>query len=120
MASTEVDVHARIALAWVAFHNLKSILKSKTVSIKFKINFLNAACVAILLYGCETWVLTPALEKDLDVFARTAYRIILGINQAEERLTNIQLYEKANNSRPITEQVRTRQLKFTGHCLRMD
>ncbi len=32
---TEVDVHARIALAWVAFHNLKSILKSSRVSIKF-------------------------------------------------------------------------------------
>ncbi len=52
MASTEVDVHARIALAWVAFHNLKSILKSnKVVSIKFKMNLFNAACVTILLYG---------------------------------------------------------------------
>ncbi len=80
MAFTEVDVHARIALAWVAFHNLKSILKSSKVLIKFKINLFNAACVAILLYGCETLVLTPALEKDLDIFAGTAYRIILGIN----------------------------------------
>ncbi len=56
----------------------------------------------------------------MDIFARTAYRIILGINQEEAHLTNKKLYEMANNSKPISEQVREHQLKFIGHCLRMN
>ena len=119
MESTEKDVQARIGLAWAAFHKLEPILKSAKTPLNFKIRLFNAACVSILLYGCETWVLTKDLANDLDIFARKAYRIILGIRQSETHWTNEKLY-KIVNSEPITTAIRIRQLKFTGHCLRMN
>ncbi|CAF1572429.1 unnamed protein product, partial [Didymodactylos carnosus] len=43
MESTEKDVKARIALAWVAFRKLQSILRSPKPTVKFKIRLFNAA-----------------------------------------------------------------------------
>jgi hypothetical protein len=93
---------------------LKAPLKSKAL----KVRMFDAACISILLYGCETWVLTSELENKLNVFARKAYRIMLDINQADEHLTNKELY-RITGQRPISETIRLRQLQFTGHCLRM-
>ena len=73
----------------------------------------------MLLYGCVSWVLTETLLKKLDVYARTCYRIMLGIRQSDVHMRNEELYKKCAQ-RPIRELVRERQLKFIGHCLRMD
>ena len=119
VGSTAKDVSARIALAWVAFARLKPILRATRPTIEFKMRLFNAACLSILLYGCESWTLTEPLKKKLDVFARTCYRIILEVRQAEDHMTNADLYKKVSQ-RPIRDIVRERQLKFTGHCLRME
>jgi hypothetical protein len=119
VGSTEKDVKCRIALAWLAFSRLKPILKAARPTAKFKMRLFNAACIPVLLYGCESWVLTEPLLKRLDVFARCCYRIILNINQADAQMTNTELY-RITNQRPIRDTIRERQLKFIGHCLRMN
>jgi hypothetical protein len=121
MGSTEKDVANRIALAWGAFNKLKPILtRTGKPSVKLKLRLFNAACISILLYGCESWVLTAQQANKFDVFARTCYRIILGIRQSEAHITNKKLYQLADNARPTTQVIRERQLQFTGHCLRMN
>ena len=61
--STEKDLNTRIALAWVAFARLNPLLKASRPIIKFNMRLLNAACISIVLYGCESWVLTEPLKK---------------------------------------------------------
>src|SRR5271154_6806012 len=61
---------------------------------------------------------TAAITTKLDVFARKCYRIMLGIQQKDDHVLNDDLYQRVGR-RPISEQIRHRQLKFTGHCLRM-
>ena len=119
MASTEKDISARIALAWVAFAKLKAILTSRKASIRLRMRFFNAACISILLYGYESWVLSEQQWNKLDVFARTCYSIMLGIRQSEVHMTNEKLNAAADGQRPITETIRTRQLQYTENCLRM-
>ena len=71
VGSTEHGVQVRICLAWAAFAKLKSILRSPKPKLNLKIRLFKAACVSILLYGCETWILTEAFTEKLDIFART-------------------------------------------------
>jgi hypothetical protein len=56
MSSSEKDINSRIGLAWVTFDKLKNIFKSRTgtVSNSTKFRLFNAACISILLYGCES------------------------------------------------------------------
>ncbi|CAF0842441.1 unnamed protein product, partial [Brachionus calyciflorus] len=56
----------------------------------------NAACIPVFLFGCESWTLT----------------------ERKTHLTNEELYEIVKQ-RPINKELRKRQLKFIGHCLRM-
>ena len=60
VGSTERDAKVcwMIGLAWAAFAKLKSILKSPKPKLDFKICLFKAACISILLYVCESWMLT--------------------------------------------------------------
>jgi hypothetical protein len=122
MESSEKDIKARIGLAWGAFNKLRAILKapnnaSETFK-KFKLRLFKASCLSILLYGCETWILTPQLIKKLEVYQRDSYRIMMDINQHRDHMTNVELY-KLVDQLPLGEMIRIRQLTFVGHCLRM-
>lgn len=118
VGSTNKDVKVRIGLAWVAFHKLKSILKAPKTKINFKIRLFKAACISILLYACETWILTKHLANRLDAYATNCYRIMLGIDQKNDHITNEHLYEMVQQV-PISTTICDRQLKFTGHCIRI-
>ena len=85
---TEHDVQVRIGLAWAAFAKLKSILRSPKQKMNFKVCLFKAACVSILLYDCETWILTEAFTEKLKIIARTCYRIMLGIKEPRDHVTN--------------------------------
>jgi hypothetical protein len=109
VGDTERDVNNRIALAWAAFNKLKPILTSRSgkPAMKIKIRLFNAACLSLLLYACETWVLTAQQTNKLDIFARTCYRVMMGIRQSETHMTNAQLY-KMVGARPISTIIRER------------
>ena len=118
VGSTSKDVNVRIGLAWVAFNKLKTILRAPKIRIAFKVRIFKAACVSILLYGCETWILSPGLISKLDAYATKCYRIMLCIDQKNEHVTNEELYKRVDQL-PISATIRKRQLQFTGHCIRM-
>ena len=73
VGSTELDAKVLNGLAWAGFAKVKSILRSPKVKLNFKIRLFKAACIWILLYGCESWMLTEALIEKLDhatIFAK--------------------------------------------------
>ena len=113
---TEYDVKVRIGLAWAPFSKLKPIstLQSPKYKLNSKIRLFKAACVSILLYDYENWIITEASIEKLYIFAKTCYIVMLGIKQSRDHVTNETLHH-------LTGQVplRERQLKFTGHCIRM-
>ena len=53
------------------------------------------------------------------MYARKCYRKMLGIKQANDHVTNEDLYKRVKMD-PISTIIRVRQMSFTGHCLRMD
>ena len=96
-----------------------SICKTQVnINVNLKICLFKVACILILLYGCETWMLTETLIEKLDSYARTCYSIILGIKQSRDQVTNQSLYQPTGKI-PLSETIRQRKLKFTGHCIRM-
>ncbi|CAF0990737.1 unnamed protein product [Brachionus calyciflorus] len=78
----------------------------------------NAAYIPMLHYGCESWTKTETSSDTFNLFVRTFSRIICGVKQSETHMTNEELYRKVKQ-RPIIEEIRKRQLKLVGHCLRI-
>ena len=72
IASSEHDLNYRKGKAWGAFWKLRKIWLSDT-PLNIKINLYKASVLSILMYGCETWVLTSQMEKNSTYFKQVAY-----------------------------------------------
>ncbi|XP_047494979.1 uncharacterized protein LOC125043070 [Penaeus chinensis] len=111
--TTKHDVEIRIALAWAAHSKMKTIWRSN-LSRSVKINFFRAAVESILLYGSESWTLTSQLTKELDGAYTRLLRATLNISW-NEHCTNKDLYKDIPM---ITKTIKSRRLRFAGHCWR--
>ena len=102
-------------MAWGACNKLTKKWKSD-LSRAIKTSLLASTVESVLLYGCESWTLTKQLKKQLDGCYTRMLRTALGIHWSQH-LTNEELY---GNLPKITEKIRARRLKFSGHCRRRE
>jgi hypothetical protein len=77
---------------------IKEVFRSPIVKIKLKVNIFQAACLSILLYGCESWMVTEAQERSLNSFATNCYRVMLNIRR-QDRITNGDLQTNRERNR---------------------
>jgi hypothetical protein len=117
LACAHTDLRARKGQAWGAFWKLKNIWYAKHLEPKLKINIYKVAVLSILLYGAETWTITPVMEREINGFGTNCLRIILGIRRID-RVTNEEVYSRTQQSALINT-VRQRQLGYLGHVLRI-
>ena len=117
MASSSGDLKRRKGLAWTAFWKLERLWRCPNISISTKFKLFNTTCVTVLLYGCESRVLSKAMESEINAFGTSCYRIMLNIKRID-RVSNAKIYDLTQIA-PLVENVRTRQLRFLGHVLRM-
>ena len=117
MASAASDLKRRKALAWCAFWKLERLWRSSQLSISIKVKLFHTTCVTILLYGCESWVVSHDMESKINAFATSCYRIMLNIRR-RDHVTNNTIYTMTN-TKPLIQRLRERQLRFLGHILRM-
>ena len=117
IASTNSDIRTSKGQAWGAFWKMKRVFKSKIVPLPLKINIFKAAVLAILLYCCESWILTENLEPE-----PLCYKLLQ--NHAQHQ-TSWQEAKRGHlqDGRPRTtsrDSPTAAELKFLGHCLRKD
>jgi hypothetical protein len=115
IADSVRDVNSRIGLAWTAAIGLDPIWRSGLDN-PLKVSFFRSVVESVLLYGCETWSLTEALNTKLDGNYTRLLRYIQGIHWSQH-ITNEVVY----NSLPkLSTTIRKRRLQFAGHCIRAD
>ena len=117
VASGSSDLKRRKSLAWCAFWKLEQLWKSPHISIATKVKWFNSTCVPILLYGCESWVISQDMENKINAFATSCYRVMLNTKRIDHVL-NTTVYSMTNTV-PLIPLVRHRQLKFLCHILRI-
>ena len=76
---SDEDVDARIKKARYVYIQLKSIWRSKQISLKLKLRLFESNVKSILLYGCETWKTSKQIGKKLQSFVNRCLRNIMGI-----------------------------------------
>ena len=118
MKSSRTDFEHRRGLAWGAFTCLTKIWEAKNIPVKLKVNIFKASVLSILLYGCESWIIDGKLESDINVFANTCYRAMLGIKLVDH--VTIETILDRVKMPPLINLVRKRQLGWLGHTLRLD
>jgi hypothetical protein len=60
------------------YHSVKSLLSSSLLSRNIKVKIYKTIILPVVLYGCETWSLTPREEHRLRVFENRILRRVFG------------------------------------------
>ena len=113
---TDEDIQSRKRKAQQAFGILKPVWKSKALRTNTKIRIFNSNVKSILFYGSETWRLTNASTKTLQVFMNRCLRNIIGIKWPNT-ISNKELWKRTRQE-PIERTITTRRWKWIGHTLR--
>ena len=115
IADSTRDVNSRIGLTWAAATGLSCIWRSGLDS-TLKVFFFRSVLESVLLYGCETWSLTGALNTKLEGNYTRLLRYVQDIHWSEH-ITNEVVY---NGLPKLSSTIRKRRLQFAGHCISAD
>ena len=109
--STENEINKWLAEAWTAIERLRNIWKSN-LSDKIKCTFFQAVVVSILLYRCNTWMLTKHIEKKLGGNCTRMLWVILN-KSWKQHPTKQQLY---GYQPPISKNIQIKQTRLARLC----
>ena len=70
-----------------AFWKLERLLKDQSFPLKTKLSFFQATCLSVLLYGCESWVLTQDMKNEINPFSMSCYCIMLNIKRTDRTVS---------------------------------
>jgi len=115
---TEADIDNRLNKARHAYHKMRKVWSSRSLSKKTKLRIFNTSIKPILLYGCETWKIAPRSSQKLQVFINKCLRYICRIFWPNV-ISNERLFD-ITNSTPINTEIRRRKWSWIGHTLRKD
>jgi hypothetical protein len=77
------EVKGRLNSGNASYHSVQSLLSSRLLSRNVKFKIYKTIILPVVLYGCETWSLTPREEHRLIVFENRVLRSIFGPNSDE-------------------------------------
>ena len=113
----EADINSRIGKAGAVFRNLQSIWRSSNITERLKVKLLQSVVLPTCLYASETWKISVKIKKKLDAFQQKCLRRILGVTY-RDRVTNDEIYRRTA-TRPFSQIIETRRMKYAGHVIRM-
>ncbi|KAG1656246.1 Retrovirus-related Pol polyprotein from type-1 retrotransposable element R2 [Nymphon striatum] len=114
---SKTAIRTRIAMAKNKFQSMKQILTNRNLSNQLKIRLLKCYIWPVLMYGCETWTITPGLKGNIEAAEMWFLRRMFKISY-RDRVSNIRVLERAKTTRELLNCVQKRQLTFLGHSIR--
>jgi len=81
--SFQEEIKSRLKSGNACYHLVKNLLSSSLLPKNFKIKIYRTIILPIVLYGCETWLLTLRDECRLRVFENRVLRRIFGPKRDE-------------------------------------
>ena len=94
-ARCEKEIRRRIGIAKSAFTSMSKVLTSRYIHMTVRIKVLRCYVWSTLLYGCETWIISVAMQKKIDAFETWIYRRMLRISW-KDMVTNEEVYRRMN------------------------
>ena len=97
-----------------AFTSMSKVLTSRDMHMTVRIKVLRCYVWSTLLYGCETWTISVAMQKKIDAFETWRYRRMLRISW-KDMVTNEKVYRRINIKQSLLVDIVRRQMSFLGH-----
>ena len=115
------EILSRIAQTTAALPRLKTIWRSKNISLASKVKLMRTLILSNFLYACESWTLTTEIERRIHALEMRCYRRLLNISY-KDRVTNKEVRNRIQNATGVYDDlltmVKKRKLRRYGHIWR--
>jgi len=94
----------------------------KHVSLQTKTRIANALIFPVILYGCETWTRSIAMEKKIDASEMWIWRRMLRVSWTEKRTNEsiLRAIGRARGDLSLRQRAAKQKMMFFGHVMRAD
>ena len=97
--------------------NLKSILKSRDVTLPTKVRLVQAMGFPVVMYGCESWTVKKAEHWKIDAFELWCWRRFLRVPWTARR-SNQSIVKEISPECSLEGLVLKLKLQYFGHLMR--
>jgi len=115
----DIEIKRRIELARGTVNRWGKILRHQKMSMSTRMRVVQCYVISTLLYGCESWTISGAMENKLEAaemwFLRKMQRI-----PWTDRVTNEEVLKRAGTKKTLLSTIRRRQLEFLRHVVRKE
>ena len=111
------EIKSRLKSGNACYYSVQNLLSSSLLSKNLEIKIYRTIILSVVLYGCETWLLTLREERRLRVFENRVLRRIFGAERDEVTGEWRKLHNKELNDlycSPSIVQV-SRRMRWAGH-----
>ena len=91
------EMLSRIAQTTTALPRLKNIWRDRNISLASKVKLMRMLILSTFLYICESWTLTPEIERRIRALEMRCYRRLLNISY-KDHVTNEEVCNSIQNA----------------------
>jgi hypothetical protein len=118
------EIKSRLNSGNTCYHLVQHLLSSCLLSRNFEIKIYKTIILPVVLYGCETWSLTPREEHRLRVFENRVLRKMFIPRRDEvtgewRKMHNEELHN-LYSSPDIIRQIKSKRMRWEGHAACME
>ena len=99
----------------VTNHILKSILKSRDITLQTKVHLVKAMVFPVVMYGCESWTIKKARHQRIDAFKLWCWRTLESPWRA--RRSNQSILKEINPEYSLEGLVLELKLQYFGYLM---
>jgi len=111
------EIRSKIEQARRSFLDMKNVFTRKELNLDLRVRMLRCYIFSMLLYGCESWTLSPETERKITSFEMYLYRRILKIPWIL-KITNEEVLRRMGKQTELLSTLKKRKIEYLGHIIR--
>ena len=111
------EIKRRLLLGRKVMTNLRSILKSRDITLPTKVHLVKAMVFPVVMYGCESWTIKKTEHWRIDVFELCCWRRLLRVPWTPRR-SNQSILKEISPGCSLVGLILKLKLQYFGHLMR--
>ena len=111
------EIKRQLLLGRKAMTNLRSVLKSKDITLLTKVRLVKAMVFPVVLYGCESWTVKKAECRRIDGFELWCWNRLLRVSWTARRSTQ-SILKEISPEYSLEGLMLKLKLQYFGHLMR--
>ena len=111
------EIRRRVLLGRIAMINLDIVLKNRDITLPTKVSIVKSIVFSVVMYGCESWIITKAECQRTDAFELWCWRRLLRV-PCTARRSHQSILKEISPEYSLEGLILQLKFQYFGHLMR--